>query len=196
MTKQQTFVAIVTTLCESFNRTATDGLLEGYWMALSDLSEDEMKRACSRAMAESKFMPVPSELLEFAGRSQSRALDIIEAWEAVRRAIDRHDYTDSVDFGPLVNAVVRNLGGWQRLCDLGREQLDVWTRKEFERVYELLAVKDPLTLHGAHHRGALPGPVHQIQIGATKPQRQLEEQATDARRSVIEMIHDLADGKS
>lgn len=196
MTKQETFVTIVTTLCESFNRVPTDGLLEGYWMALSDLSEEEMKRACARAMAESKFMPVPAELLEYAGRAQKRATDIADAWEAVRRAIDKHDYTDSVDFGALVNAVIRNLGGWQRLCDLGREQLDVWTRKEFERIYELFAVKDPATLHGEYHRGAFAGPIHHIQIGPTKQQKQLKEQANDARRGIVEMVIELADRKS
>src|SRR4051812_2175248 len=115
MGARETFTAGMTMLGTTFNRPLDRVLLDAYWGALAELSDEEMKRAIGQAMMRCRSMPVPAELLAFAGRApRGVAGDAVEAWEAVRRAIDVYDYTDGVDFGPLVNAVVRNIGGWQR----------------------------------------------------------------------------------
>lgn len=65
MTKREAFVTMMTVLGESFNRVLTSGVLEGYWMACEDLTEEEMQTATKRVMKASKFMPVASELLAY-----------------------------------------------------------------------------------------------------------------------------------
>src|SRR5262245_58121363 len=109
MTKREAFVALMELLGETYNRALTSGMLDGYWLVLEDLTQDEMKAAAKKAIATSKFMPSPAELLAFVRRAPNPAVDVIHAWQVVRRAIDKYDYTvASIDFGPLVNATIRN----------------------------------------------------------------------------------------
>lgn len=171
-----------------------DAALEGFWMVLGDLTDDEFAVATKRAMTECKFMPAPSELLTLAGRGHDAGA--AEAWEAVRRAVDVHDYTASVDFGPLVNAVVRNLGGWDRLCRLDLEALNVWARKEFERVYAAFSPKDPASLNGEPHIGAFKGRLIPIRIGGKLPIRRIEAAPGTMLAETRNLVRELADGKA
>ena len=118
MTIQQAIAAAVTTLSETYRQPLTQAAARGYTIGLEDLTQEQLAVATKRAIREAKFMPTPAELRAFVGLGGPRALEAagIEAWEAVRKAMDDHDYTASVDFGPLANAVVRNLGGWRWLC--------------------------------------------------------------------------------
>ena len=153
MTDRERFATAISVLGATFNRELTGAALEGYWLALQTLTPEELSRATKRTLAESKFMPAPAELLAFAGR-QPRNVDTEAAlcWQAVRKAIDEHDWSvASIDFGARVNAVVRNLGGWDTLCTAKLSELDNpgWLRKRFEEVYGLFANKDPMELNGA-----------------------------------------------
>lgn len=192
MTKREAMVTSVTLLAANFNRETSAPLFESYWLVLSDLGPEELAVATRRALAECKFMPTASELLTLSGHGRSVVFDAAQAWEAVRRAIDKHDYTTSVDFGPLVNAIVRNIGGWLRLCDLPREDLDVWARKEFERLYAEFANKDAATLHGEPLAGAFGGAPVRIPIGGKMPPRALPP----AKTAISDLVRNLADAKS
>ena len=181
-------------LAIAFNRPADKELATVYWLALRDLTAEEIGVAVERALGQCRFFPPPAALRALAGKDHRAA--VAEAWEAVRRAVDVHDYTTSVDFGPLVNAVVRNIGGWQRLCALDREALDVWARKEFERIFEAFAPKDPGALNGAPHRGAFGGAPVRIAIGGKLPPRMLREDPRSNAGQLRSLVRELADGKS
>lgn len=130
----------VTLLATTFNREVSDTLLDAYWTGLSGLSAQELSAATKRALAECKFMPPPAVLLKYARPPRNLEAEAAIAWEAVRRAIDCHDWSvSSIDFGSHVNAVVRQLGGWDALCRAALADLDIWKRKEFERLYLALA---------------------------------------------------------
>lgn len=196
MTTREAVIKAVAVLTTAFNRESSETLTEAYLLALSDLSADEVAAAMKRAMVECRFMPVPSELRAFSRPPRDMARDIALAWEAVRRAVDAHDYTKSVDFGPLVNAVVRNLGGWQALCASTVPDL-VWRRKDFERVYATFAAADPLTLHGGPLRGAFDGPILVVEIeGQPSRARALPEVSSETREAARDLVRGLADGKS
>jgi hypothetical protein len=174
----------------TFNREMTAALADVYWNALQVLTEAELTRAFARALTECKFFPVPAELLTFAGRGpRDVGADAIEAWGAVRRAIDVHDWNHSVDFGPLVNAVVRNLGGWRELCDLKLPDLDVWARKRFTQTYAAFADKDPGTLNGAPLMSAT-SKVYRIPIGSVLPPLALPAPPS----AVADIVRELVDG--
>lgn len=192
MTTRESVIQAVTMLATTFNRPVTAEFVEAYQLGMSGLGPDDVARALKRALRECKFMPAPAELIALSGASERRGLATAEAWEAVRRAIDVHDYTTSVDFGPLVNAILRNMGGWLRLCDLPLEGLDVWARKEFERLYAEFAEKDPATLHGEPHRGAFGGPFVPVAIGGKLPPRALPPPAAPA----VDVVRELAEAKS
>jgi hypothetical protein len=163
--------------------------LDAYWQFLRDLDLEALKRAVGMAGRTLRFFPKPSELRELAGRS--RSADIATAWEAVRAAMDRYDYTHSVDFGPLVNAVVRNLGGWVEICGKSILQL-VWVRKDFERVYEAFASTDHASLRGEPLRGAFGGEPVRIAIAGVTPPLQLPP----APNGASTLVRQLADSKT
>jgi hypothetical protein len=192
MTKREAMVTSVTLLAANFNRETSAPLFESYWLVLSDLGPEELAVATRRALAECKFMPTASELLTLSGHGRSVVFDAAQAWEAVRRAIDKHDYTTSVDFGALVNAIVRNIGGWMRLCDLPREDLDVWARKEFERLYTEFANKDAATLHGEPLAGSFGGVPVRVPIGGKMPPLALPA----PKNAISSLVRNLADTKS
>lgn len=193
ITPSQALKTSLALLGAAFDKKADRVVADAYWQALRDLTPEEIGRATQRALIECRFMPAPAELRQFAGWGRKRETDTAIAWEAVRSAIARHDYTTSVDFGPLVNAVVRNLGGWQRLCALGRDALDVWARKEFERIYGLFADVQVASLHGEPHAGAFGGRPVWIQIGETKRPTQ---QIAAAPNELQSLVRELADQKA
>lgn len=134
---------LVTLLAEGFRQAVTEATLLAYWMALSDLSLKSVETAVQKALRECKFMPTAAELRALTGEL-SIAQRASIAFEAVAKATLTHGGYKSVNFtDPLCNAVVRNLGGWQRLCEVEDvEEFEKWIRKDFERVYTLLAQQD------------------------------------------------------
>jgi hypothetical protein len=167
----------------------SDAAIEGYWLALKDLADGQIRGCIVRALRESKFLPAPSELRELAGSGKAAAA--LVAWDAVRAAMRKHGYTTSVDFGPVVNAVVRNMGGWIRLDDMPTAELDVWGKKEFERVYGLLSTQSAESLNGAPLVGQFGGEPVRIAIGGIMPLRRL-----GAVSETSAVVRQLADAKS
>lgn len=152
MTRQE-FAARFAALTEVFRPKALgDYAVEAYYATLRELTADEWSHVVMAAMKTCKFMPAPAELLEFAGKGDDTERMAAFAWEAVRGAIRQHDSYASVDFGPVVNAVVRNMGGWIRLCDMTRDEA-TWKRKDFERLYAMFRVRPASELDGRALRG-------------------------------------------
>lgn len=146
MTTRQAVIKAMAVLTTAFNRENSPTLTEAYQIALGKLSPGEVASAMERALSECKFMPTPAEFLALAGRTpRDIAAEATLAWDAVRKAMDGLDVYGNPDFGPVVNAVVRNLGGWVYLCEQKLSELE-WRRKDFERVYRLWAEKDPSLL--------------------------------------------------
>lgn len=123
-------------LCIAFNRPGTDALFSAYWMGLSDLKQSEIDSACMQAISKCKFMPVPRELRELAGEIPVEQRAIL-AWDAFIGAVARLGYYRSPDFyDRVINATVRNLGGWKRVCEeAGEPKFETFGRKDFERIY-------------------------------------------------------------
>lgn len=205
MTKKEHFASVMTMLAETFGRSLTDAMLDGYWLVLEDLPEEELRGAARKVLATQKFMPSPAELLAVARPPRNPNADVVQAWQVVRRAIDKHDYlVATIDFGPLVNAVIRNLGGWDTLCRATLPELDNpgWLRKRFDEIYKALATAEPTTLHGQPLEGALPpkwvNPTHVVvPLDGSPPRLRIEANgASDARASIAAHIEALADDKA
>jgi hypothetical protein len=192
---QEAIATAVTTLSETFRQPLTDAGAMGYVIGLDDLTQEQLAVATKRAIRESKFMPSPAELRGFAGKDESKSIArrAAIAWEAALAAAHRHDYTTSVDFGPLVNAVIRNLGGWVKFCDGPADP--TWQRKRFEEVFALLAEQDASSLHGQALAGAFGGaPVPVLIPGETPVTRQLG--AVGDGPGARDLARQLAEAKS
>lgn len=146
------FTTLLQALCASKRVEATEALLMGYWIGCQGLTDEQFSQAIERALRESNFMPSPHELRGLAGEEQveTRA---IHAWATVLRSIGAVGSYQSVDFGPLVNAVVRAMGGWVELCGRDGDELREWGRKDFEATYKRLASSQYLAEMGEHLAG-------------------------------------------
>lgn len=123
-------------LAATFDREADHGFMLGYEIALDDLPIADITRGVARAIRECRFMPTGAELRQLAGvvSVESRAA---LAWDCLKRSVALHGEYASVDFDdPAINATVRNMGGWGRICmtPIG-DEFDKWLRQQFERVY-------------------------------------------------------------
>lgn len=104
--------------------------------ALSDLSADDFDGAMNRFSRESTDYPSPAAVRKFAGAAGLNPAERATiAWSAVHQAVVRQGAYASVDFSDRVaNAVVRQMGGWSRLCDATTEEMQ-WKAKEFRERY-------------------------------------------------------------
>lgn len=156
------FVKLVTALARTFGRDADEATFTGYELGLSDVPIDRLKMAVVRAIRERKFMPTVAELRELAGEL-TPDVRAVKAWDAFQNAVVAHGSYVSVDFDdPVINATVRNLGGWERVCDLPVSEFDKWLRKDFDRVYKALCQAGigpdaGAPLLGYHNRNNLAG---------------------------------------
>jgi hypothetical protein len=139
------FLRNIFALTQAFRiKPLTPEQLEIYSRALADVEIDALSRACEAAVAACEHFPSVATLRRLAGcqtPAAAEALLMARSWEAVRAARRRHSYTVGVDFGPVVNAVIRNMGGWVELCGKTNDEM-VWARKHFEELFPLFQ-RDP-----------------------------------------------------
>jgi len=196
LTAEEAIAAAVTTLSETLppRQPISKAGVRGYLIGLRSLSRDDVERALERALTECKFMPTPAELLALAGKGGALVIsaEIAEAWTAARWARRVHSYTTGVDFGPLVNAVIRSMGGWLVFCGHNDDALEAFERRKFETAYAAFRARGDVTqLMGAPLPGEFGG-VEQVAIGGRAPARQLDAKPTP----VAGLVRELADGKA
>lgn len=132
------FAGAIGALAEAYRQTISTATIKAYEMGLDDLSIDQIEHAVRKAMRTCKFFPAPIELRELAGELSGSNRAIV-AWEEFERAVVRHGGYRSVRFtDPILTATIRNLGGWQRCCEMDPEEFDKWLRKDFLAAYQAL----------------------------------------------------------
>lgn len=130
---------LIAALIMTFGKEPSAPQLLGYTMGLDDISTPDLKRAVGRAMHECKFLPVPAELRELSGIATGNQRAAL-AFDVFANAVSIHGGYASVTFDdPLINATVRNLGGWERCCNVGADEVtkefETWLRGKFIEVY-------------------------------------------------------------
>jgi hypothetical protein len=198
MTRVELIATTVQTLAETFRVALTKPAARGYKLGLEDLTEDEINFAAGRALRECKFMPSPSELRAFARPPRSLEARAAAAWAKVREAIRRYDYTvASIDFGPLTNTVLRAMGSWAWLCELGDEAMK-WEAKRFAELFAAFASgpetalrPEPLEGWGRGRTGCAAAFVAiEGEIAPLDPRRAIEGPASPVRNLVRELAEE------
>ena len=121
-------------------------------------------------------MPTPAELRELAGELTPKARAII-AWGVLSREAQR-GYYETVEFDdPIVNAAIRNIGGWEYVTTIDdKREWESFVRQRFEAAYVALyqrgiSIGQGAPLLGYHEReNALSGhdtsqPIRRIETG-------------------------------
>lgn len=132
---KEQFAVTVNALAAQYRVEPNTPMLTGYWMGLSDLTLDAVNRAATEALRTSEFMPTVAKIRELAGILNPADRAVI-SWRALCKAMVKHGYYDSIEFDdPVLNATIRNLGGWIEWAERSEHEDEKWLRKDFERVY-------------------------------------------------------------
>lgn len=148
--EEKRFTTLIRALVESFGAKYTDGMLMGYRLGLDGIPLEDIERGVQRALKECKFMPKPVELRDMSGVTPL-AVKAALAWTAVKKAVHSLSAYGSPDFeDPVVNAVIRNMGGWVQFCGRDSDTFETFTRKDFERLFVLFAPNGVSQAAGQH----------------------------------------------
>lgn len=135
-TRRANIAKAVGILAEAWRQRITDTTIDSYFIGLDGIPIDQVMIGVHKAIQTCKFMPSCAELRDLCGvMSLEHRADL--AWQQLDKAVLEHGYYATVDFDDkAINAVVRGRGGWMAICDLSKEEFDVWFRKEFLRQYQ------------------------------------------------------------
>lgn len=142
MLSQTLFAQMFTMLCEIYDRQPSKPLMDGYYMVLSQMNDEEFKSAIL-AMMEGRVyssLPKPAEILEYS-KPNLEAIATL-AVEDVERAFKKGGRNTSLIFDDkVIHSVINGLGGWVHLCGLEAHE---WTfkRKEFIKLYQVHAKRE------------------------------------------------------
>lgn len=128
------FQRLITVLAMTFGVASDEALYAGYKLGLEDLSIADIERAVGLSLKQCRFMPKPAELRELIAPNLEAAA--IVAWSVADQAVRHHGPYRSVDFeDQVINAVIRDFGGWVKYCEIPEGEYFKFTRREFERRY-------------------------------------------------------------
>lgn len=131
------FVALWTQAYDLYGKSPSDGALDLTFAALQRFDLTAIKQALTAHVNDTKhgdFVPKPADIVRhIEGDGDNRAL---AAWSAVEDAIRRVGSYESVVFDDVrVMAVIQDMGGWVKLCDVTDRELP-FTANEFKKRYE------------------------------------------------------------
>ena len=62
----ETFIRLIESVANIYNRKLDSGVIMGYWVALHDIAEDELTEGVRRSICDCQWMPVPATLRNYA----------------------------------------------------------------------------------------------------------------------------------
>jgi hypothetical protein len=146
------FSEILMQLCDAFGKEYTVSRGKAYWLALSDLTLEEFRRAAVTCLRECRFMPVPVEIREGVDHIPAGERALL-AYGVVREKVRVISADESVDFDDvLINAVINKTGGWVELTRRTGPQLDMFQRS-FVELYKCYMKNGITSEDGRHCRG-------------------------------------------
>lgn len=141
-TRAERIADVVTMMGEAWRQKITPATMLTFSAGTEDILIDDVERGAVRSIRECQFMPSVFELRQLCGTkpdSVSPKDRPTLAWCDVRTAIRKVGGYESPKFDdPVINATIREMGGWVALCDSTSDEL-VWREKDFLRIYAALA---------------------------------------------------------
>lgn len=153
-TDRQRFAALMSQVSDAYNKPINEAGLSLWWGLMEAREFSEIEGAFRLHMVDperGRFMPMPADIVRLIdGTGGSRAQ---LAWTGVRDAIRSVGPYRSVVFDdPITHAVIEDMGGWIRLCEMLTEEAP-FRGKEFADRYQAYSVRGG----PARHVGVLGG---------------------------------------
>jgi hypothetical protein len=141
MTRQE-FAQGIALLTGSVGKPMPDEQLAAWYALLSDLTAEQLRRGIVQTLHTHQYAGFPPlgtvRTNALAGTQVSAKDRPLAAWQALLYAIGHVGVYDSPNFDDaIINAVVRELGGWPILCDTPTEGMQ-WLEKRFCAIYSAL----------------------------------------------------------
>ena len=121
--EQATFSKLLAAYANTLRHDISADAIEIWWRKMERFDLEAITKAFSKHTDQSKFFPTPSEILALLEPQRERSP--LLAWTEVERAISKHGAYETVQFDPTTNAVIRDMGGWDRLCNQNLDE--PWT---------------------------------------------------------------------
>lgn len=140
------FAKCVALLSASVGKDMQQAQAEAWYLLLQDLTADELQAGIAGSLQAHTYGGFPPVgLIRQHARPALQGLKCdadtaaLAAWSGVVDAMRSLGGYASVDFGPVVNAVVRSLGGWVRLTEQPSEDLLRFVRPQFLQTFKALS---------------------------------------------------------
>ncbi len=134
-TERPEFMKLLISTADLYKQELSSDVVELWWNSLKSFGLNRVRQAFSKHIqdpAKGEWMPKPANIIAKLKGSPERSA--LLAWTEVEEAVSKVGRYETVQFAdPVINAVIRNLGGWISLCDQNLDE--PWTQKEFERRY-------------------------------------------------------------
>lgn len=113
-----------------WNPDITEAGINGYYVALEDLSDEEMVSATKHALKTCRHMPRPEALRAFVrGRKEEQAET---AWFQFLRVFQKHGASVSIECpDPVTAAALRHMGGLSTLARRNSEDFARFAKRDF-----------------------------------------------------------------
>ena len=135
MQDKKAFAEMISTLAVLYDKDVSPVLRKIYWEVLSTYSDEEVKFMFNQAVANCKFFPKPSELIQFIKtikqeQKQLEEITSLEAWGMVMSGLEY----GRVPEDEKIQQAIRRLGGWDYLKGKTYDDLH-WLEKRFVEHY-------------------------------------------------------------
>jgi hypothetical protein len=131
-TDRKRFLNAFGTLCVTFDKAASNILMDIYFNALIQFTIEQVETAISEAIGTLKFFPKPAELIQLCkgpqGSSEDKALS---AWSKLMGSLEAGAPPIN---DPCITKTISTLGGWDHLISLSYAELG-WIEKRFIEYY-------------------------------------------------------------
>lgn len=153
--ERKRFLVALYALAEVYDKAISEDKAKAYFMALSDLSVEQVEAAIYRAMREASakgWLPRPGDLRTMVvGSVESRAE--LEAAKVLRALEQYSSHADVAFDDPVTSAVVyHGFGGWALLGRTTLADATKWFHRDFVRLY--IEFSENNIRHEGVHKGS------------------------------------------
>jgi len=140
-----------------FNRELTKEQIKLYHeiLSLEFKTTEEFWVACLKVARTWKIANTFPPIAVFVDNKEAVETDVQREIALVTKAVRSVGSWGSVSFSPTVNLIIKNLGGWLKLCKMEIHEYDEWAKWEFPKQYKAFKyskLEEPLCLIGEHER--------------------------------------------
>lgn len=140
-----------------FNKELTKEQIKLYHeiLSLEFKTTEEFWAACLKVARTWKIANTFPPIAVFVDNKEAIDTDVQREIASVTKAVRLVGSWGSVAFSPTVNLIIKNFGGWFKLCKMEISEYEEWAKWEFPKQYKAFKnvnLEKPLYLPGEHER--------------------------------------------